>query len=183
MRWLDRCALRWVLLSGGNNGVWTWWAVEIGLEGTPYLGMYVNQQACLLRAGKIKGEGKRVASLRWGDEAGKLIKSTNSPVWSDGEDVCKEKGKGQEKCVLFNNLDGGGIQWKVTGEKCTYCGQRKYSTSQQKCVGLRNDCLNLRLCISKLPKILTLISQNSAFHNKSIIWKISWSLRLLASSP
>lgn len=33
----------------------------------------------------IKEEGKRVAGPEWRDKPGKLIKSTNFPVWSDGE--------------------------------------------------------------------------------------------------
>lgn len=66
----------------------------------------------------IKGEGKRVASLQWRDKAGKLIKSTNSPVWSDRDDVCTKDGKGQGKCVLINSPGGGKIQ--RNGKKWTF---------------------------------------------------------------
>lgn len=57
MRQLDRCASRWAPLSSGDNGVRTWWAAGLCLEGASYLGVHVNQHACLLRAGELRGKG------------------------------------------------------------------------------------------------------------------------------
>lgn len=75
--------------------------------GSSYLGVHVNQRACLLRAGELRGKGSVSPAS---SEETRLASWLRAQICQFGQTgrYAYEGGKGQEKCVLINSAGCGG---------------------------------------------------------------------------
>lgn len=161
MRQLDRCALRWVLLSSGDNGG-QWGCVG----GSSYLGVHVNQRACLLRAGELRGKGSVSPASSEETRQASWLRAQICQFGQTGRYVYGG-GKGQEKCVLINSA-GGGIQGgrkKKSGKKSAYCCQTKYFTTLEGITTLQRGKKNHKISTTSARGVIytPLISHRSLY--------------------
>ncbi len=82
--------------------------------GSSYLGVHVNQRACLLRAGELRGKGSVSPASSEETRLASWLRAQICQFGQTGRYVY-EGGKGQEKCVLINSAGGGWIQEKRGG--------------------------------------------------------------------
>lgn len=76
--------------------------------GSSYLGVHVNQRACLLRAGELRGKGSVSPASSEETRLASWLRAQICQFGQTGRYVY-EGGKGQERCVLINSAGGGGI--------------------------------------------------------------------------
>ena len=95
--------------------------------GSSYLGVHVNQRACLLRAGELRGKGSVSPASSEETRLASWLRAQIRQFGQTGRYVY-DGGKGQEKCVLINRAGGAGVEEKKKKKK----GGRNLPTAGKK---------------------------------------------------